>query len=445
MLPILRDGASRLLRMRLKGEATLKQRSINRRVLIKSGAAAIAMPALLNANSASAQAKVIKIGHVSPRTGPLAGFGEADTFILEQVRGLLGKGLQSGGKTYQVQIVSKDSQSSGSRAAEVASELILSDKVDLLVTSGTPDTTNPVSDQAEVNEVPCIATNCPWQPYFFGRKGDPAKGFNWTYLFFWGLEDVIAAFLALWDGAPTNKVVGGLFPNDADGNAWGDKERGLPPALAAAGYKLLDPGRYQVMNNDFSSQIAAFKAANCEIVTGNMIPPDFSTFWSQAAQQGFKPKIVTIGKALLFPSVINSLGARGNGLSSEVWWTPNHPFKSGLTGQNCAELAKAYEEATKRPWSQPIGFQHALFEVALDVLKRAKAIEPKAILDAITSTNYQSIVGPVQWSGKPVKNVTKTPLVAGQWQRKGDKFELVITANRPAPNIPTGGKLELLS
>ena len=145
---------------------------LSRRTLIKSGAAAIAMPVLLGANSASAQAKVIKIGHVSPRTGPLAGFGEADTFILEQVRGILGKGLQSGGKSYRVEIVSRDSQSSGSRAAEVASELIQRDKVDLLVTAGTPDTVNPVSDQAEVNEVPCVATNCPWQPYFFGRKGD---------------------------------------------------------------------------------------------------------------------------------------------------------------------------------------------------------------------------------------------------------------------------------
>ena len=421
------------------------QSNMNRRALIKSGAAAVAAPALIGANSASAQGRVIKIGHVSPRTGPLAGFGEADTFIIDQVRGILKNGIQSGGRNYQVQIISKDSQSTGNRAAEVASELILSDKVDLLVAAGTPDTTNPVSDQAEVNEVPCVTTNCPWQPYFFGRKGDPAKGFNWTYHFFWGLEDVIAAFLSLWDGAPTNKVVGGLFPNDADGNAWGDKERGLPPALAAAGYKLLDPGRYQVMNNDFSSQIAAFKAAGAEIVTGNMIPPDFATFWSQAAQQGFKPKIVTIGKALLFPSVINSLGARGNGLTSEVWWTPSHPFKSGLTGQSSAELAKAYEDATKRPWSQPIGFQHALFEVAIDVLKRAKSVEPKAILDSIVATNTQTIVGPVQWTGKPVKNVTKTPLVAGQWQRKGDKFELVITANKPAPNIPTGGKLELLS
>jgi branched-chain amino acid transport system substrate-binding protein len=417
---------------------------ISRRALV-AGMGAVAAPAVLNVIPANAQSRTIKIGHVSPKTGPLAGFGEADNFILDQVRGILQPGLAVGGKTYPVQIISKDSQSSGSRAAEVASELILGDKVDLIVASATPDTTNPVADQAEVNEVPCITTNCPWQPYFFGRKGDPKKGFTWTYHFFWGLEDVIAAFLALWDGMPTNKVVGGVFPNDADGNAWGDPKLGLPPALAQAGYKLIDPGRYQVMNNDFTAQITAYKNAGCEIVTGNMIPPDFATFWSQCAQQGFKPKIVTIGKALLFPSVIDSLGARGNGLTTEIWWTPNHPFKSGLTGQSARQLTDAYVTATRRPWTQPIGFQHALFEIAIDVLKRSKALEPKAILDAIVATDYKSMVGPVKWTGQPVKNVTKTPLVAGQWQRVNDKFELVITTNRPAPEIPLGGKLQALS
>jgi branched-chain amino acid transport system substrate-binding protein len=79
------------------------------------------------------------------------------------------------------------------------------------------------------------------------------------------------------------------------------------------------------------------------------------------------------------------------------------------------------------------------------VLKRAKALEPKPILDAIVATDYRSIVGPVKWGGQPVKNVTKTPLVAGQWQRKGDKFDLVITTNKPAPAIPVGGTLQLLS
>ena len=423
-----------------------KKITISRRTMVKAGLGAVAAPAVFKVAPAFAASDTIKIGHVSPRTGPLAGFGEADGFILDQVRGLLKNGLKSGGKTYKVEIISKDSQSSASRASEVASELILSDNVNLLVGSGTPDTTNPISDQAEVNEVPCLTTNCPWQPYFFGRKGDPAKGFKWTYLFFWGLEDVIGSFLALWDELPNNKVIGGLFPNDADGNAWGDPVHGVPPAYKKAGYKLIDPGRYQPMNNDFTSQISAFKAAGAEIVTGVMIPPDFATFWSQAAQQGFKPKIVTIGKALLFPSVIDSLGARGDGLSSEIWWSPNHPFKSGLTGQSCKQLADAYTAATKRPWTQPIGFQHALFEVAIDILKRAKnPTDPKAILDSMVATNYQSIVGPVHWTGKPVKNVTKTPLVGGQWQRKGDKFELVITENKTAPEIPLGGKLKPLA
>src|SRR6478735_9974900 len=221
-----------------------ERRTISRRTLVKSGLGSIASPTVLRVLPAEAQSQVIKIGHVSPRTGPLAGFGEADGFILDQVRPILAKGLENGGKTYKVEIISKDSQSSGNRAAEVASELLLGDKVNLIVTSATPDTTNPVSDQAEVNEVPCITTNCPWQPYFFGRNGDPAKGFQSTYHFFWGLEDVIGSFPSLWDQPGVAKNVGGLFPNDADGNAWGDKERGFPKPLAAAGYKLTDPGRY---------------------------------------------------------------------------------------------------------------------------------------------------------------------------------------------------------
>jgi branched-chain amino acid transport system substrate-binding protein len=419
--------------------------SINRRVVVKGGLGALAAPAMLRVIPANAQSKAIKIGMVSPKTGPLAGFGEADAFVIEQVNKLLKPGIAVGGKTYPVEIIAKDSQSTSTRASEVAVELITRDKVDLLLGQAAPDTTNPVADQAEVNETPCITTNCPWQPYFFGRNGDPKKGFTWTYHFFWGLEDVIASYLPMWDSVSTNKVAGGLFPNDADGNAWGDPQHGLPPALTQAGYKLLDPGRYQVMNNDFTSQITQFKQAGAEIVVGNMIPPDFATFWSQCAQQNFHPKIVTIGKALLFPSVVNSLGSRGNGLTTEIWWTPSFPYKSGLTGQSARELTDAYVAATKRPWTQPIGYEHALFEVAIDVLKRTKAVDSKSILDAIVSTDYQSIVGGIKWTGQPVKNVTKTPLVAGQWQRKGNDFELVIMENKSAPNIPVGGKLETLS
>ncbi|SDE55051.1 ABC transporter substrate-binding protein [Ruegeria marina] len=417
----------------------------SRRGFLVAGTAALAAPAILSASRAYAQTPTLKVGHVSPRTGPLAGFAEADDYVLAQIQDMFAAGIENNGKTWNVEIISKDSQSNPNRAAEVAADLILGDEVDIIVAASTPDTTNPVADQAEVNEVPCITTDCPWQPYFFGRNGVPGEGFKYTYHFFWGLEDVIGAFLDMWDKSGVAKQVGGLFPNDADGNAWGHPELGLPTPLAAAGFDLLDPGRYQPLSDDFSNYIAAFKDAGCEIVTGNMIPPDFATFWAQAAQQGFNPKVVTIGKALLFPSVIASLGDRGDGLSSEVWWSPAHPFASSLTGASAADLANGYSASTGRPWTQPIGFKHALFEVIADVVRRSEDLEDyEANLAAITSTNLDTIVGNVNWANGPIDNVTKTPLVAGQWQKEGNAFDLKIVANSNAPEIPLTGELKLL-
>lgn len=418
----------------------------SRRSFIAGAGAALAAPALLTATRAYAANPVIRVGHVSPRTGPLASFAEADEYVLAAIEAMFKAGLENNGKTYTVEIISKDSQSNPNRAAEVAADLILGDEVDIIVAASTPDTVNPVADQAEINEVPCITTDCPWQPYFFGRNGVPGEGFQNTYHFFWGLEDVIGAFLDMWGQSGVTKTVGGLFPNDADGNAWGHPELGLPKPLAAAGYDLLDPGRYQPLSDDFTNQITAFKNAGCEIITGNMIPPDFATFWAQSAQQGFAPKIVTIGKALLFPSVIESLGARGNGLSSEVWWSPNHPFSSSLTGASARELAEGFSAATGRPWTQPIGFKHALFEVVADVIKRAEDLEdPSAITAAIAGTNLDTITGNVNWANGPINNVTKTPLVAGQWQMDGGAMDLKVVANSNAPDIPLTGELQLLS
>jgi len=416
----------------------------NRRQLLKnasvalSGAAAFAMaPAVLRA-----QGRTIKIGLVTPTTGPLAAFAEADAFVLGQFKKAVAGGIGIGAQTYPVDVLVKDSQSNSNRAAEVASELILRDKIDLMVVAHTPDTVNPVADQCEINEVPCISTDAPWQPYFFGRRGDPAKGFKWTYHFFWGAEGLIGCFIDVWDQISTNKVVGALWPNDSDGNAFADPDRGMPPVVAKAGFKLVNTGKFDPMVENFTPQIAAFKAAGCEIVTSVLPPPTFINFWTQSAQQGFRPKIVTPGKSAEFPATVRALGPLGKNVAIEVWWSPYHPFKSHLTGQSSAELAASYTKETQKTWTMPLGFKHALFEVAADVLKRAKGPEPQAIREAIAATSYESIVGPLQWKQGPVPNVCTTPLVGGQWQDIGGKdLELRIVTNKGAPNIPVNSKL----
>jgi branched-chain amino acid transport system substrate-binding protein len=206
------------------------------------------------------------------------------------VRKALEGGLAIGGKSYPVEIVTKDSQSDPNRAATVAGDLINADKVDLMLVASTPETTNPVADQCEANGVPCISSVAPWQPWFFGRKGDPNKPFQWTYHFFWGLEDIIAVFTDMWGQVDNNKVVAALWPNDGDGNAWGDKKLGFPPALTKEGYRIVDPGRYQNGTEDFSSQISRFKAADAEIVTGVPIPPTGPPSGSRPPSRGSSPR-----------------------------------------------------------------------------------------------------------------------------------------------------------
>lgn len=414
---------------------------ISRRTITHSLVAAAALSSMPMAWAAD----VVKIGYVSPQTGPLAPFGEADKWVIEQMKTAFKDGIVIAGKKHEVQIVLKDSQSNPNRAGEVANDLILKDKVALILTAGTPETANPVSDAAELNEVPCISSVVPWQPWFFGRQGNPAKGFNWTYHMFWGLEDVIANFTNGWKSVQTNKKVGGLFPNDGDGNAWGDKELGFPKPLAQMGFSLTDTGRFQNGTQDFSAQIAAFKKDGVDIVTGVVIPPDAKTFLTQAKQQGFKPKVITLGKALLFPGAIEALGDLGDGLTTEVWWSPSHPFTSSLTKQSAKALAESYESSTKKQWTQPIGFAHALFEVASDVLKRSKSLKASDVRDALAASKMQTVVGDVAWGGAgPFKNVSKTPLVLGQWNKgKKYKYELTIVNNEAAKAIPVGGKLKL--
>ena len=358
----------------------------------------------------------------------------------------------AGGTTRSVEILVRDCQSSPNRAAEVAASFIKTDKIDLMLVGGTPDIVNPVADQCEINQVPCVSTDAPWEPYFFGRGANPAKGFDWTYHFFWSVDVVGQVTCDAFDLVPTNKVVGILMGNDVEGNLFSDPVHGHPAIYRTRGYKVIDPGRFQLDTNDFSAQIAVFKKENCEVLEGVIPLPTFSNFWTQAAQQGYKPKAASIGKALEFPSAVEALGPRGKYLSVDVWWTPAYPFKSSLTGQSAAQLCDQYEEVTKKEWTQVVGLRHSLFEVALDAFKRAQNPDSaESVIEAVRATRLNMIVGPIAWQGPPpnqwttipVKNVCTIPVVAAQWvPGKKWMYDCVIVDNRRYPLIPVQRKME---
>ncbi len=416
-------------------------------ILLAAATASVTLVAcsLGGGTASSSSADVIKIGYVTPQTGPLAAFGEADAFVLSQMADYFKtNGITTAdGVKHDVQIIQKDTQSDSKRAGDVAAELILKDNVNLILVSSTPDTVNPVSDQCEANQVLCISTVAPWQAWYFGRGGTPDKGFKWTYHFFWGLEDAESVYSEIWKVASNPKSVGLLLPNDADGNAWADTTTGFPPFITKQGLTPDNPGAYPNGSTDFSAQISQFKNSNDTILTAIPIPPDFTTFWKQVVQQGYQPEVATVAKAILFPSAVQALGKLGNNLSTEVWWAPSYPYKSSLTGQSSADYAAAFTKQTGKQWTQPLGFAEALFEVASAAISKSKSTSSADIRDVVKTLKVDTIVGPVDWTSGPVPNVAKTPLVGGQWRLQADgTYQLVIVVNPGHPDIPTGGTPE---
>jgi branched-chain amino acid transport system substrate-binding protein len=428
-------------------------RQLSRRQLIRGtgyslAGAALAVPLSSCAGSAVTSGagasgdQTLKIGFVSPRTGATAGFGEPDSYVLDLAKKALAAGLKIGDKTYQVTVIDKDSQSNPQRSAQVANDLINSEGVDLMLTTSTPETVNPVSDACEAAGVPCISTVVPWEAWFFGRGATPDKPFKYTFHFCFGVEQFASAYKTMWPQVPTNKKVGVLWPNDADGNAI---RKALGPLLTKAGYTVVDPGAYTDGTNDYSSQIAMFKAQQCEIFNTFPIPPDFATFWQQAAQQGYHPKIAQVAKTGLFPSQVEALGAIGIGLGGGAYWAPTWPYTSPLTAVTAQQLADGYTTASGKQWNQQLGPSMALFDAAAAALKATADPKNKAgLAKTISTLTVDTPVGKLAWGKGPVPNVVATPIIGGQWVKGTGKFpvEFVICENSSDPNVPVAAKLQ---
>jgi branched-chain amino acid transport system substrate-binding protein len=427
------------------GDARLSRRDFVKRA--GAGGLLLASGSLLSAcGSSGSGGGTIKLGFVSPRTGPAAGFGEGDAYVIGLARKAFEQGIEVGGKTYDVEIIAKDGQSNPQRGAQVANDLINSSNVDLMLTTSTPETTNPVSDACEAAGVPCVSTVVPWEAWYFGRGAKPGQPspFHYTYHFCFGVQDFADAYTHLWPQVPTNKRVGVMWPNDADGNAIREN---LGPLLEKAGYKIIDPGAYQDGTNDYSSQISTFKKNNCEIFNTFPIPPDFVTFWRQANQQGYTDmvKIAQIAKTGLFPSQVEAVGALGDKLATATYWKPSWPYSSTLTGISSKQLGDGYTKSTGRQWNQQLGPSLALFDIAEAALKKAgDPKDKKKVADAMKNLTITTLVGKLAWGTGPVPNVVATPIPGAQWVKSTGQFplELVQCENSGDPKVPVEAKLQ---
>jgi branched-chain amino acid transport system substrate-binding protein len=288
----------------------------------------------------------------------------------------------------------------------------------------------------------------PWEAFYFGRGAKPGQPspFKWTDCFCFGTDTFAKTYLSMWPQIETNKKVGVMYPNDADGNAI----RGaLAPLLAKGGYTIVDPGPYEDGTTDYSSQIQKFKDEGVEIFNTFPIPPDFAAFWRQAAQQGLTKqiKIAQIAKTGLFPSDVEALGDLGDKLATAAYWHPTYPYSSPLANLTSQQIGDGYTAATGKQWQQQVGASMSLLDAGFAALAAASNPGDKASLaKAISTLNTTTTVGKVDFTSGPVANVSETPIIGAQWVKAtaGSKFQfdLVIVENATDPKVPIAAKLQ---
>jgi branched-chain amino acid transport system substrate-binding protein len=392
-------------------------------------------------SSPSASSGKLKIGFISPETGQLSVFTQSNGYVLSQVRAALAKGLTIGGKKYTVEIISGDSQSSSDRAAAVASQMVQQDSVDFLLATATPETVIPVSAQAEASGVPCVLTICPWEQWYYKSNG-AANAFKYSYMYFLGTQEETDLFASAWQTVSTDHVVGGLWPDDVDGAGF---QKYVTRKAHSLGWKVVPSGAYADGLSDFTPIISKFKSADVQILHAVPIPPDFITFWRQAHQNGFQPKIASISKALLFPSAAQALGKLVTNVMSPLWWTPQFPYKSSLDGVTASAFAADYKTKTGNEWTQPMGFNYAIFEIAVAALKASG--NPKdgaAVAHALSTLKGEAITGGYDFATGPVPHVSQVPELLAQWRLVSGTYQLVVINNSLLPAVPVAGSLELL-
>lgn len=405
-------------------------------------ATALVLVGCAPAGSGGGAGDTIKIGYIHPATGVYAGFTDGDPYMLSAVRAQFASGMEIGGKKYAVEILDRDSGSDPAKAGELAQQLITKDKVDILLATSTPETTNPVISQCEANTTPCITTVAPWQAVVFGGGFSPDKPMKWSHHFFFGIEGFGDTEPHAWDQVETNKKVGVLWPNDADGGAFRDPQNGYTPFAEKYGYTVVDPGPYENGNQDFTAIISKFKEEGVEIISGVPIPPDFVTFWTQAAQQGFKPKVATVGKALFFPATVPSIpNDLGEGLAFATWWGPSFPFASSFDGTTPEQWISNFEaspEGKGLTWNQATPDNYALFEVAAAAFKASgDPLDKAKVNKAIDGINMMTLAGQIDFTSGPFPGVAVIPTAVGQWEKAADgSWKWVVVDNTNIPGLP---------
>ena len=382
---------------------------LNRRRLLAAaaaGATGLAVPAIVRAQGAGNSAP-LKVGVLLPRSGFEAGIGQDCQRGVDVAPAILKSlGLP------ELSIMNGDTESSVDVARERAEKLI-NDGAELLIGAFDSGQTTAIAQVAEQKGIPLVinigaAPEITEQGYKFVFRNFPTAPMLLTSAFTNQLElfDIIGT-------AP--KTVVYMHVNDTFGTAMTKGIGALMPKFNLP-YKIVDEIAYDPAARDLSVEVAKAKAANADALLVVSRLNDAMLLTRELVKQRWTPQaVMSMGPGWYEDQYLKTLGKLSDGpISFDPFQDPNKRLAKVLE----AELAKAYP-GINLSTNHVYTFEALL--VAADAYKRAGSADPKALADAIRTTNITDNVsiGPgIQFNAKGQNDKLKE----GTIQNRGGKL-----------------------
>ena len=340
---------------------------MRRQVTLPVLAVVLALVAGMVTGAAAQTTDEVRIGIVSPLTGPAAKFGQAQknamTMAAEDVNNAGGIKSLGGAK---IKLFFGDTRGEADTGVTETERLITRDKVHALIGAFQSGVGFPSSAMAEKHQVPWVT---------FGTF-DKITERGFKYVFRAHANDTIKAktlidgLVALGKKAGPIKSAVIMSENTEWGKSVGEKQKNF---LEKLGVKVHFVENYPYASPDLTSLIVKAKAVSPDLVVADSYLGDALLITRQMAEQELRPTVYAAG---------------GGGHVQPDF------LKGAAVGKNVPWIAKDNDRHVARfgaPFTEDSAGYYQGFYVIVDALERTKKLGTKELRDAIAATNITDI------------------------------------------------------
>ncbi|MEQ6291577.1 branched-chain amino acid ABC transporter substrate-binding protein [Vogesella sp. GCM10023246] len=355
-----------------------------------------------SAATATAQETVIKIGQVSPMTGPIAHLGKDNEYGAKlAIEDLNAEGVEIGGKKVTFELVSEDDQGDPKIGTQVAQRLVDAGVVGVVghLNSGTTIPASKIYADASLPQISPSATNADYTK----------QGFKTTFRVI--ANDVqqgtaLGQFAVEWLKA---KKVAIIDDRTAYGQGLADE---FEKAVKGKGASVVKREFTTNTATDFNAILTSIKATQPDVVFYGGMDAQAGPLAKQMKRLGIKAKLMG-GDGWQSPEFIKLAGDAAEG---------QYASSCGVSRDKMPGFA-AFDKKFKAKFNAEVQvyapYEYDAVRVLVDAMKRADSADPKKYLPEVGKTHYTGVTGKIAFDDKgDIRNgaVTVYQVKSGKWE-----------------------------